>query len=98
MEIPVTQFLRPNGRRVQVWAPVPDGREEKVQRLLEEGLVFSAEVLTSGNVAVYVGKSLEDDDELCELGGNDETVNDAMARLIDQAYEEMLKCGSQPTA
>ncbi|HNP16327.1 MAG TPA: hypothetical protein PKI99_07695, partial [Terrimesophilobacter sp.] len=61
-EIPVTQYVRPDGRRREIGIVRPSEIAEMAQRCLAAGMRFEAEVLTTGHVSLtVVGK--DDDGE-----------------------------------
>jgi len=82
-EVELTQYIRPNGKKSIVYAPVGKDYVEKAK-----DFIFSTEILSTGVIAIYgkkVGQS--DEDELTELANNFESLNTptiALKRLIDR--------------
>lgn len=85
-DIPFTQYMRPDGRKVEQFAPMPEGYEEKVKAILAAGLKFEAEVLTTGTVSLTISNGEED--IAIELSSNGPEVEKALIRLIDTGYKE----------
>lgn len=88
MSIPFTQFMLPNGRRVQVSVDRSSEVEEKAQKLISEGFAFEVEILRNGVVNmdcnrgnVILGQ---------ELATNDTDVPEKVDRLVNKAYERFL--------
>lgn len=54
MQVEVTQFLRPTGKRKQVLATLPDELAEQVDLIKEWGGNFTAEVLPNDMVSVCI--------------------------------------------
>ena len=87
-EVAVVQYLRPDGRKRVVFAPVGIGYVSKA-----EGMVLSAEVLTTGFVAMYGRYENEPEEaELIELSPNDgEEPTKLLRTLIDRVIERRSK-------
>lgn len=81
--IRITQYLRPNGRKAEVFADIPDELKGKAD-LLE----ISAEALPMNKVMIYAHvKGQSEEDELTELADNGPGPNDpqqALIRLINR--------------
>jgi len=61
MGVPFTQYLRPSGRATARLAPLPPGwSQEDIDALLRRGYYYEAEVLTTGEVALYVYDGKDD--------------------------------------
>jgi hypothetical protein len=86
-EVAVIQYLRPAGERRIVFAPVG---EEYVRRA--SGMIFSSEVLRTGEVAIYARWEGESEEyEKIEIGDNgpgENTPTDALKHLIDRKRAE----------
>lgn len=96
--IPFTQFLRPHGHTRLIEAPIPEGCEEKVDKLLKLGYVFSCELLCSdvSGVALYCGKTVDDENELLVLSPNIiEELDKNTKILVDDAYREFIENASK---
>lgn len=92
MSIPFTQYLRPNGKRCDITVDRPPEVEEVARVLLKAGIVFEAEVLTTGHVSLTAETRDEDDpdeDEVLahEIVPNGPEVLDAVDRLVAAAAE-----------
>ena len=82
-EVEVTQYIRPNGRTEQVYAPVG---VEYVKMAEEKDLIISSEVLTTGEVAIYVrrvGQAEEEEKiELADNGPGEDNPVEVLKRMI----------------
>lgn len=80
-EVEVIQFLRPDGERRRMAAPVG---EEYV--LMAKDLILSAEELTTGEIAIYARKIGEPEEaEISEIavnGPGDNSPSECLKRLI----------------
>lgn len=87
-ELPVTQYLRPNGIPRQVYAPVGKAYVEKAQ-----DMIASAEQLTTGEIVIYLrhcSQALEEEMlEICpnDAGPNNPTIT--LQRMIDKLWEKL---------
>ena len=81
--IRITQYLRPNGRKAEVFADIPDELKGKAD-LLE----ISAEAVPGNMVMIYAhvkGQSAEDElTELADNGPGENSPNKALIRLINR--------------
>lgn len=84
--IPFVQYMRPHGIPSDVLAPTPDGYEAKVQEILDGGYLFTCEVLTTGEVVLYVGDG-DGPDITTVISQNGPEIESALKRLIDNALE-----------
>lgn len=90
-EITVTQYLRPNGTPTTITGEV-DISEKAIAMLPE--MVLSAEVLMSGQVAVYARKKTdEEEDELMAVTSNDDSVRIKMAEIIEKVAARAERAG-----
>ena len=80
-QIPFTQYLRPNGRKVQVFFECRDPAvAEKAQQILAAGLRLECEELMNGMVSLTVS---DDEDDLAhQFVMNGPGVPGAVERLI----------------
>jgi hypothetical protein len=79
MNVKLTQFIRPNGRKEEVWCDdLPDDLAPKVQSMENKGLRFTAEVIGS-----KVSLCIENDEEdlACEFADNGSGENSPHAVL-----------------
>lgn len=85
VRIPITQYLRPDGRRTERWTEVDDETGA-----LARDMICSAEVLSNGMVVLYVRhKDDDEDDELVEFARNIEGPNspqDVIIKLVREAH------------
>jgi hypothetical protein len=84
-EVELTQYLRPDGRKSLVYAPVG---EEYVKK--SEGMVLSTEVLGTGKVAIYGRYNYEPEEkEVLLLANNfddDKGPTNVLKQVIDRVY------------
>ena len=52
--IEFTQYMRPSGRAVLQYIQVDDELADMADRIIARGFVFSMELLTTGDVALYI--------------------------------------------
>lgn len=78
--IPFTQFLRPNGRRVDVWIERPEPIVAKAREIIAAGYEFQCEELTTGHAHLTISDG--EDDVAGELCMNGPAVPDAVDRLV----------------
>lgn len=52
--IKFTQYLRPHGRAVEQYIAVDDELADMADRIIAHGFAFSMELLTTGQVALYI--------------------------------------------
>jgi hypothetical protein len=80
-DIPFTQYLRPNGRQVQVFFQCQDPAvADKAQRILAAGYRLECEELLTGEVSLTIGN--EEEDLAWQLCPNGPEVPRAVSRLI----------------
>lgn len=89
--VPFTQFLRPYGLKQEVEAPVTQEYKEKADRILAHGWTFTCEVLTTGQVALYVTDGANERDVCIKICSNGPPVHEALDRMIDEGIEKMEK-------
>lgn len=82
--VPFTQYLRPDGRQRAVTIEVPDHLSEKVKRILDAGLVFECEELSTGICSFTI--TSPEQDELIKLCPNGPKVPATVVALIEE-YE-----------
>jgi hypothetical protein len=80
--IKFTQYLRPDGRTTTVTIERPADVEAKAKQIVDAGFVFTTEVLTTGEVAMYVSDSAEEEDFAIEVVANGPEVLVAVDRMI----------------
>lgn len=88
--IPFTQFMRPDGRPVEVSIERPDHVAAKAKSIIDRGYRFECEHLTTGEVSLTVAG--EDDDldiEICSNGPG--LVGPAVDRLVDRVHAALAR-------
>lgn len=58
--VPITQFVRPHGKRIDVIAEVDGSLSGKVAAILKAGLRFTAEAIDENHVALCIENNEED--------------------------------------
>lgn len=77
MEVTLTQYIRPNGTPREVHADISDVAAE-----MAEDMTLSCEVLTTGEIAIYVRYSGDPEEkESMELAVNEPHNNDPVEKL-----------------
>lgn len=91
--IPFTQYMLPDGRPQSVGVPVPDGKGDMVDAILDAGAYFDAEVLLTGEVSFTCEIEPEDADEVQVLSHqvcpNGPEVTTAIELLVTGAYVQI---------
>lgn len=82
--IPFTQYLRPDGRRVDIVIERPEPVVRMARILIDHGYAFEAEVLTNGLVSLTMVHPDEDHDLAIEVVMNNQSVPEAVDRLINK--------------
>jgi hypothetical protein len=91
--IPFTQFMRPNGRQVDVSIDRPADIAAKAQSIIDRGFRFECEHLTTNEVSLTIaGKDDDLDIEICANGPG--LVGPAVDRLIERAHAALTKAGA----
>jgi hypothetical protein len=68
-DIPFTQYLRPNGRQVEVSIDRPEDVSKLAERIIAAGYRFEVEELTTGHASFTIaGPEGDEDIELCMNG------------------------------
>jgi len=90
LEIPFTQYLRPDGHKRQASFSVFGATVcAKATELLVYGWKFECEVLTTGKVSLTVNDG--DEDRAIQVVTNGPTVPKAVNDLVMDAYKEMAE-------
>lgn len=87
LAISFTQYMRPDGRSRQVMHLCDEETYDRASRLIDRGMSFSCEVLTTGECAFYVDKN--DESVVTEICQNGPEVMEAVKRLIFRAEERI---------
>ena len=84
-EIPFTQYMRPDGRRVEISIERPEEICKKAEAIINAGYCFEIEVLTTGLVSMTISDDEADHD--MEIVDNGPGVPVAVDRMINRFYE-----------
>lgn len=85
--VPVTQFLRPDGRQSNLSAPVYSRAVyDKAMEAVKAGVRFTAEVIGYGEVSLVA--EWKGDDIAIELANNGPEIDGAFERVIERAWEK----------
>ena len=98
-EIPITQYLMPDGRKRETGIVRPAAIAAQAQRCLEAGMRFEAEVLSTGHVSLTVVGEDEDGEEgdlAIEVVENGPAVPEAFDRLV-QAAVAHVRTAKEPS-
>ena len=83
MQIPFTQYLRPDARQKSVIIDRPADIELKAQRLIDAGYIFEGEVLQTGECSFTVERRGSDDEPIAmEVVPHGTGVPEAIDRLV----------------
>lgn len=88
MDIPFTQFMRPDGRKVPTLVDRPEPLALKAMAVIEKGGRFTCEVLMNGIVSLAC--EYEDGDVAMELSNNGPEVEAATDKMIEDAYDYVV--------
>lgn len=88
MTIPFTQYLRPDGRTVQVTFNRPEEIEEKALAITAQGYRFECEVLITGHVSLTITND-EDGDVSIELSPLGTDYLPFVDKLIERFHESL---------
>lgn len=80
IEIPFTQYLRPDGRKVDVSIEVSDEVGTKAHAIIAAGYRFECEILTTGQVSVTITD--DEADHAIEIVMNGPDIPVTVERLI----------------
>ena len=92
LRVPFVQFLRPDGRRRNIWIERDAERARKATALREQGCRFEVEELLTGEASMTVERLHGGEDELVSIRvvPNGPEVPPAVDELIDEAYERVV--------
>lgn len=82
MSIPFTQYLRPNGKMVDVFIDRPRDIELKAQEIIAKGFRFECEELTTGHVSLTI--SDDEKDHAIKICMNGPLVPETVDKLIKE--------------
>lgn len=86
-EITFTQFLRPNGRPVEVSIEPPEPICDLAERLIQRGYGFECEHLSTGHVSLTIVD--EHGDQAIEVVNNGPDVPVAIDRMIERFAKQV---------
>lgn len=90
-EIPFTQFMLPHGRRNEISIERPEPIAEKARALLELGLSFQIEMLTTGQIHMTVSDTVNEEDLYAKVVRNGPDVPVAVDKMITEAYQGLIE-------
>ena len=90
INVPITQFHLPDGRRTQESAPVPAQLKAKVDAILALNLEFTAEVLTTGHVSLCIVDNDLEQDYDCRVCVNGPEVIKELISMIEN-FDEFFR-------
>jgi hypothetical protein len=90
MQVQVTQYLLPDGRKRQTSVDVPDSLAPILKRIEKAGLVIEAEILTTSEVSFTLAchKYAADYDILICMNGPGTRDRESLIRLIERFDEK----------
>lgn len=86
-DIPFTQFMLPDGRRVETSISRPTAIGDTAQRLIESGHEFQVEMLTTGEISVTCFNVADEQDIAIEICPNGPEVPLAVDKVVAAAAE-----------
>lgn len=90
MNVPFTQYLRPNGREVSLNISVPSKHRDRVEAILAAGYTFGVEMLSRGN-EISLTISDDDTDWVCLVVPNGPLILPTIEELIESFPDHLLK-------
>ncbi len=85
--IKFTEFILPNGKRVDREISLDSEVESKANYLIDVGFQFEIEILRNGMINMDCSRSEDDCAIASELGKNDNTLPLKVVKLIETAFE-----------
>lgn len=92
--IEFTRYSLPNGRRTTETITIDPETDRLGNKLIELGIAFSIEILTTGMVALYaINKNLSnaEEQELCYISQNGPEIVGKVKDMINEASERWNK-------
>ena len=85
-DIPFTQYLRPDGRKVPVFIDRPENISSKAAAIIDAGNRFECEQLMTGQISLTVvgERDGEEQDLDIEVVANNEAVPAAIDRMVER--------------
>ena len=87
--IPFIQYLRPDGQRVPVFFDTTSDQVDKAKKIMAQGYVFEAEVLTTGEVSLTVTN--DDGDIASQICPNGPGLEKHVEALVNDAFNMLQK-------
>jgi hypothetical protein len=79
--------MRPDGRKRDQWAPISPKYIELAKRFVTQGGYYTAEHLTTGQVALYA--CINEEDVAIEICPNGPEVEQALEKVIDRSINHI---------
>jgi len=92
--IKFTRYSLPSGRKTPDAITIDPKTDQLGNELIELGIAFSVEILTTGMIALYaINKNLPDaeEQELCYISQNGPEIIDKVKDMINEASERWNK-------
>ena len=93
MKLPMKQYKMPDGRVGFTSVDIPDELKQKVSEITSHGLIFTCEILTTGNVALYISDEKNEEDASCEIAENgpgENSPKNCLVRMIKNFDAQVL--------
>ena len=87
MDVPFTQYIRPNGRKRECVVSCPDTLRTNVQAIIDRGWRFEAEVLTTDEVSLTVFDPETETNMAIQVGPNGSNVKRMVRELIKAGFK-----------
>lgn len=88
-EVPVIQFLMPNGQRRDTSTHLPSSCRDAVDSMHEAGCRFEAEMLQTGEISVTISDPKEEIDVDISVTGNGPEVQTGMIAMLERRSWEV---------
>ena len=91
--IEFTRYHLPNGEKTTEMITIDLKTDLLGNKLIDAGIIFSSEILTTGMVALYaINNSLPDaeEQELCYISQNGPEITDQVKSMINEASKKWL--------
>ncbi len=91
MSIPFTEYMLPNGRTRQQIIDRPKEIEERAHRLIQAGVKFEIEVLTTGQISMETIYEPKDEPIIGEICSNGPQVPICVDKLVNNTMDILVK-------
>ena len=85
--VSIVQYVRPDGRKRMVHKDFEEEFADKVERIQENGFEISMEVLSTGQVAMYV--SNDEEDLMTRVSKNGPEVDEKFRQMVEMFVKGM---------